>query len=246
MTMITPSYLGETIEYSSLHACRSTLEDPTCRSCSRPAPPGPGSASDRVQGSHPLRLPSPVQRRRPYRVVALSRNYDASRSKLAGSYNAGTGRQGKTIPSRSTGNVAAPSTEQALAATLAGFAPERTNLLPALHSVQHALGYLPAWAMQEVGRQLHIPASEVHGVASGYTEFRFDPPAAGLVQVCTGLSCRLAGADALLAQARARRPDAVETIPCLFLCALAPVIAQGEELTGRVDARLLEEAQIHA
>ena len=32
MTMITPSYLGETIEYSSLHACRSTLEDPTCHS----------------------------------------------------------------------------------------------------------------------------------------------------------------------------------------------------------------------
>ena len=31
MTMITPSYLGETIEYSSLHACRSTLEDPTAK-----------------------------------------------------------------------------------------------------------------------------------------------------------------------------------------------------------------------
>ena len=29
MTMITPSYLGETIEYSSLNACRSTLEAPT-------------------------------------------------------------------------------------------------------------------------------------------------------------------------------------------------------------------------
>ena len=40
MTMITPSYLGETIEYSSLHACRSTLEDPTsCGSGGRvPAP----------------------------------------------------------------------------------------------------------------------------------------------------------------------------------------------------------------
>ena len=35
MTMITPSYLGETIEYSSLHACRSTLEDPTL--CARDA-----------------------------------------------------------------------------------------------------------------------------------------------------------------------------------------------------------------
>ena len=34
MTMITPSYLGETIEYSSLHACRSTLEDPTLQAVS--------------------------------------------------------------------------------------------------------------------------------------------------------------------------------------------------------------------
>ena len=36
MTMITPSYLGETIEYSSLHACRSTLEDPICFPCDSP------------------------------------------------------------------------------------------------------------------------------------------------------------------------------------------------------------------
>lgn len=35
MTMITPSYLGETIEYSSLHACRSTLEDPTFQAVMR-------------------------------------------------------------------------------------------------------------------------------------------------------------------------------------------------------------------
>ena len=36
MTMITPSYLGETIEYSSLHACRSTLEDPTALTATLP------------------------------------------------------------------------------------------------------------------------------------------------------------------------------------------------------------------
>ena len=38
MTMITPSYLGETIEYSSLHACRSTLEDPTPQSKRQQSP----------------------------------------------------------------------------------------------------------------------------------------------------------------------------------------------------------------
>ena len=41
MTMITPSYLGETIEYSSLHACRSTLEDPTAYSSMLNASPLP-------------------------------------------------------------------------------------------------------------------------------------------------------------------------------------------------------------
>ena len=47
MTMITPSYLGETIEYSSLHACRSTLEDPTSqyRECPGAAYEWPGRAS---------------------------------------------------------------------------------------------------------------------------------------------------------------------------------------------------------
>ena len=43
MTMITPSYLGETIEYSSLHACRSTLEDP--RSVEGRTTPFPSSES---------------------------------------------------------------------------------------------------------------------------------------------------------------------------------------------------------
>ena len=47
MTMITPSYLGETIEYSSLHACRSTLEDPTYTSILSRDSTMPSSAADR-------------------------------------------------------------------------------------------------------------------------------------------------------------------------------------------------------
>jgi NADH:ubiquinone oxidoreductase subunit E len=130
-------------------------------------------------------------------------------------------------------------------ALLAGFEPERTNLLPALHAVHHSLGYLPSWAMERVGKQLHIPASEVHGVASGYTEFRFDPPPEGLIQICTGLSCRLAGADALLAEAGARRPEAAETIPCVFLCALAPVMVADGGFMGRVNRDKLLRVLAH-
>ena len=55
MTMITPSYLGETIEYSSLHACRSTLEDPTGRlHCQRAVRHGPAAISHGAGGPRPV------------------------------------------------------------------------------------------------------------------------------------------------------------------------------------------------
>ena len=53
MTMITPSYLGETIEYSSLHACRSTLEDPTERRVYAAFETGIGYVQCRPQSSPP-------------------------------------------------------------------------------------------------------------------------------------------------------------------------------------------------
>lgn len=133
--------------------------------------------------------------------------------------------------------------EEALAARLAGYAPQRRNLLPALHDVQQALGYLSGWALERVSKQLHVPASEVYGVATGYPEFRLQPPPAGLLQICTGLSCRLAGADALLHDARKRRAGAVEPVSCLFLCALAPVVVRNSEFIGRVDLGRLASLQ---
>ena len=66
MTMITPSYLGETIEYSSLHACRSTLEDPTEGSIP--------SASIRLAA---LAHGGPVKRQRKY-TCAVARGSKAS------------------------------------------------------------------------------------------------------------------------------------------------------------------------
>lgn len=135
--------------------------------------------------------------------------------------------------------------DQRLGPLLAGFTAERTNLLPALHAAHNAFGYLPEWAIERVGLHLHVPASEVYGVASGYPEFRFQPPAPNTVQICTGLSCRLAGADALLAALQSHAPASVESSPCLFLCALAPVAGRAGRIAGHVDVARLE-ALLHA
>ena len=76
MTMITPSYLGETIEYSSLHACRSTLEDPTAAGRGAPAggPDQPERATGRPrgQGGCAARPGSPAGAGPAHRVDALT------------------------------------------------------------------------------------------------------------------------------------------------------------------------------
>ena len=87
---------------------------------------------------------------------------------------------------------------------VAGFPRERTWLLPALHALQEALGWLPDEALHAAATHLRVPASEVYGVASGYPEFRLAPHGGHLVRVCTGVSCRLTGGGAL-ADALARR-----------------------------------------
>jgi NADH:ubiquinone oxidoreductase subunit F (NADH-binding)/NADH:ubiquinone oxidoreductase subunit E len=119
---------------------------------------------------------------------------------------------------------------------LAGFSRERTWLLPALHAVQHALGWLPPDALAAVASHLRVPASEVHGVASGYPELRLAPHARHLVRVCTGVSCRLTGGDALAeALARAPGPDVtVEHADCFFECSMAPLLEVDGAYRGRV------------
>ncbi|MSQ25870.1 MAG: NAD(P)H-dependent oxidoreductase subunit E [Dehalococcoidia bacterium] len=130
------------------------------------------------------------------------------------------------------------------------FPRERRYLLPALHYVQHELGHLPEFALQTVGWHLHIPASEVFGAATSYSELRIEKPGAHIVRVCTGLACALNGAQAVLdavrhevATAGGTPPDdsvTLEESPCLFACGVAPVMEADGALHGRAT---LEQAR---
>ncbi len=128
---------------------------------------------------------------------------------------------------------------------------ERTHLLPALHLVQGELGYLPEWALQVVGWHLRIPASEVFGAATSYSELRINSPGRHLVRVCSGLSCWHNGGRQLLEELEghlAIRPgdasgDATQDVgitleetPCGFLCPMAPAVQVDGIWRGRVSA----------
>ena len=124
------------------------------------------------------------------------------------------------------------------------------ELLPALHFLEHEFGYLPGWAMEVVGWHLGIPASEVYGAATSYSELRIEKPGANIIRVCTGLGCRTNGASELLESltsylaigAGETTADGVITLeetPCGYLCGLAPAVQWQGSWMGRVTSESL-------
>ncbi len=115
----------------------------------------------------------------------------------------------------------------------------RDNLLPVLHHLQHEHGYLPEWALQVVGWHLRVPASEVYGAATSYSELLLDPPKSRTIVVCTGLACWQSGGEDLLAAALIQSgPDdaaSVTTTACAFMCGLAPAVRVNGRWLGRAD-----------
>jgi NADH:ubiquinone oxidoreductase subunit E len=74
----------------------------------------------------------------------------------------------------------------------------RTALLPALHSTQALLGYIPEQAAEVVGRILGVPLADVHGVIEFYSLFYSEPVGKTILQVCTDPPCALRGGEELL------------------------------------------------
>jgi NADH:ubiquinone oxidoreductase subunit F (NADH-binding)/NADH:ubiquinone oxidoreductase subunit E len=116
----------------------------------------------------------------------------------------------------------------------------RTYLLPALHEVQHALGWLPGSALEMVGGHLRVPKSEVYGVASSFPELILGEPAEHTTRVCTGASCRQRGAAQLTENLSSRpgedlvsRQGNVIDVDCLFVCGVGPASEVDGQILGR-------------
>ena len=57
-------------------------------------------------------------------------------------------------------------------------------LLPILHDIQHALGYVPDEAVPLIAKELNLSRAEVHGVITYYHHFRRTPLPKHVVHVC--------------------------------------------------------------
>ena len=126
---------------------------------------------------------------------------------------------------------------------------EHGALLPVLHEIQDALGYIPPESVEQIARGLNLSRADVHGVITYYSHFRRDPPARHAVAVCRGEACQSMGSAALLAHAertlgcKMHQTSAdgrfhLDAAYCLGLCASSPAVT----VDGNPHARMTTEA----
>jgi len=144
-------------------------------------------------------------------------------------------------------------------AVLARRLDEPGALLPILHDVQDALGYIPRQAVPEIAAALNLSRAEVHGVVTYYHHFRAEPAARHVIQICRAEACQSMGGNELMAHAQLRlgctgehatSADGQFTLEptfCLGLCASSPALTLGDRVHARVTPqkfdRLLADAR---
>lgn len=110
-------------------------------------------------------------------------------------------------------------------------------LLPILHEVQAAFGFISEEAIREIALGLNLSRAEVSGVVSFYHDFRRVPDARPVVRLCRAEACQARGSEALAAHAErvAGERVRVETVYCLGLCSVGPNAMMGEDVVVRLD-----------
>lgn len=112
-------------------------------------------------------------------------------------------------------------------------------LLPILHDVQKAFGYVSEEAMRDIAQALNLTRAEVYGVVSFYHDFRKEAEARPILKLCRAEACKARGVDALVPIAEKQSRVKVEAVYCLGLCTVGPAALVGDQVIARLDqARL--------
>src|SRR5215510_11871696 len=124
-------------------------------------------------------------------------------------------------------------------------------LLPILHAVQEAFGYIDDAAVPVIAAALNLSRAEVHGVITFYHDFRREPAGRHVLRLCRAEACQAMGCEALLKQVENRlgvrcgnsSADGrvtFEPVYCLGLCASGPAAMVDGRVIGRLTASKVE------
>ena len=132
-------------------------------------------------------------------------------------------------------------------AVIAAHAGMRGGLLPLLHAVQDAIGFVPDALVPDIAEALNLSRADVHGVITFYHDYRRRPAGRHVVKICRAEACQARGGVAIAAAAAERlgvtmgetRHDGqvtLEAVYCLGRCAPGPAALVDGVPIARVDA----------
>jgi formate dehydrogenase len=145
-------------------------------------------------------------------------------------------RRSRTVPK---GRPVDPVARAEILSLIEGVPREREYLIENLHRIQDRFGSLAAAHLNALAEAMRLAMAEVYEVATFYHHFDVvkegeAAPAAVTVRVCETLSCRMAGAQALLDKLPGLVGPNVRVIaaPCIGRCAEAPAVCVGQNAFG--------------
>ena len=127
------------------------------------------------------------------------------------------------------------------------------SLLPILHGIQNAVGYIPAESVPAIANALNLSRAEVHGVISFYHYFRDSKPDKHIIHLCRAESCQSMGGKQLESHVKSKLgidfhetttdgEFTLEPVYCLGNCACSPAMLIDNEIYGRVTADSFDTA----
>ncbi len=126
---------------------------------------------------------------------------------------------------------------------LSEYASAKGSLITILQHTQDIYGYLPKEAIELISEKTGIASSEIMGVATFYTQFRFEPVGKYLIMLCQGTACHVNSSELILETIKdelhiedgGTTEDglfSLKCVACLGCCSLSPVMMINEDTYG--------------
>lgn len=123
---------------------------------------------------------------------------------------------------------------------------EKGMLIPLLQAAQDQYSFVPESAIYRISAVTGVPASEIYGVVTFYTQFKLKPPGKHIIRVCDGTACHVNGSATVMNMLKdilgvnidettEDRLFTLQSVACLGCCSLAPVMMIDEETYGRLN-----------
>ena len=130
-----------------------------------------------------------------------------------------------------------------LGGVLDEYAAVKGSLITILQHTQDIYGYLPKEAIRLISERTGIATSEIMGVGTFYTQFRFEPVGKYLIMLCQGTACHVNGSELILqtikdelgiddGQTTEDGLFSLKCVACLGCCSLSPVMMVNEDTYG--------------